>query len=648
MSTFTVKSLLKIIPLMFTIMLFSMCVLPSTSPPFTIYTIGDSTMTNYDPVLYVLGTATERRGWCQMFPQFITNSNITFNNQGVSGRSSRDYYLDTKNYWANIKATLKAGDYVFIQFAHNDEVYNGLSTEEATAASMTLSENSTSYGRGNEAWGTFHDYLVKYIDETRALGANPVLIGPVVRRSFSGASESATACHDLTGNGTVPGPYTTYTSADYVGAMKDVSTVKNCPYIDLTATTKALVEACGATNSKTFIYNDADDTHLKAMGATLFAQLAAEELISKGILAGDLNVSDIILSSTTSDFGTCSIGSTVDKTLAIASLSLAPDTGSITITAPAQFAVCATAGGTFTSSIQIAYTSGKLYPTNFYVRFQPTAAGTYNDTVSVAPQSGTTKTITVTGIAETASSAKAITAYSFTSPAVTGIINETAKTIAVLVPNGTSLNPLIATFTLSPFASATVGATAQVSGTTPNNFTGSVVYTVTAQNGSTVDYTVTVTLAVPGSGATWLFSDSRWPASGAQADGTYNGVTSVGCSSFTVSAQNRTGPLAGTTTSFTVRWQVPKNGSTATGYLGIPVVGPCTVYVAALSSGSSGTRDLIITDGTTPQTYTLPLNSSSTAPIDCSYSYTGSPGTIYVYTTSTAGACSLYGLATRY
>jgi hypothetical protein len=114
-------------------------------------------------------------------------------------------------------------------------------------------------------------------------------------------------------------------------------------------------------------------------------------------------------------------------------------------------------------------------------------------TVTAADASTVNYTVTVT-IAPI-SSAKAITAYSFTSPAATGAINETAKTIAVTVPNGTTVTALVATFTLSPLASATVGATPQVSGTTPNDFTGSVVYTVTAQDASTVDYTVTVTIA---------------------------------------------------------------------------------------------------------------------------------------------------------
>ncbi len=92
------------------------------------------------------------------------------------------------------------------------------------------------------------------------------------------------------------------------------------------------------------------------------------------------------------------------------------------------------------------------------------------------------------------SNAKAITAFSFTSPAATGTIDETAKTIAVTAPHGTDVTALIATFTTTGM-SVNVGGTAQVSGTTPNNFTNPVIYTVTAADGTTAIYTVTVTTA---------------------------------------------------------------------------------------------------------------------------------------------------------
>ncbi len=92
------------------------------------------------------------------------------------------------------------------------------------------------------------------------------------------------------------------------------------------------------------------------------------------------------------------------------------------------------------------------------------------------------------------SNAKGITAFSFANPAATGTTDETAKTIAVTVPYGTNVTALVATF-ITTGASVKVDGTEQVSGTTPNNFTGPVVYTVTAADSTSVTYTVTVTVA---------------------------------------------------------------------------------------------------------------------------------------------------------
>ncbi len=114
----------------------------------------------------------------------------------------------------------------------------------------------------------------------------------------------------------------------------------------------------------------------------------------------------------------------------------------------------------------------------YAVRAADGSIAKYTVTVTVAP-----------------SSAKAITSYSILG--VAGIINETAKTISVNLPEGTVVTALPATFTTTG-AGVTIGGTAQVSGVTPNNFTSLVKYTVTAADGSQVDYTVTVAFIVLG------------------------------------------------------------------------------------------------------------------------------------------------------
>jgi hypothetical protein len=101
------------------------------------------------------------------------------------------------------------------------------------------------------------------------------------------------------------------------------------------------------------------------------------------------------------------------------------------------------------------------------------------------------------------SSPKAITAFSLAG--ATGTIDETAKNIAVTVPFGTDIKTLVATFTATG-TGVKVGATAQTSGTTPNDFTSPVAYTVTAVDSTQATYTVTVAVAADFAKAITAFS----------------------------------------------------------------------------------------------------------------------------------------------
>jgi hypothetical protein len=111
---------------------------------------------------------------------------------------------------------------------------------------------------------------------------------------------------------------------------------------------------------------------------------------------------------------------------------------------------------------------------------------------TVTAADGTSATYTATA-AVALNSAKAITAYSLNG--VAGTINETTKTISVTMPKGTNVTALIATFTTTG-AGEKVAAAAQTSGTTANNFTSPVTYTVTAADSTTAAYTVIVTVTV--------------------------------------------------------------------------------------------------------------------------------------------------------
>jgi hypothetical protein len=150
-------------------------------------------------------------------------------------------------------------------------------------------------------------------------------------------------------------------------------------------------------------------------------------------------------------------------------------------------------------------------PVNYTVTAEDTSTQAYVVTVTVAP-----------------SSAKAITAFSFQglTPPVVGTVNEGAKTIALTVPNETVVTALVATFTNSAASAVKVGAVAQVSGTTANNFTSPVVYLVTAEDLSTVTYTVTVTVA-PSADATI----SAGTLAGVALAGDFAGGANIGASS---------------------------------------------------------------------------------------------------------------------
>ena len=121
-------------------------------------------------------------------------------------------------------------------------------------------------------------------------------------------------------------------------------------------------------------------------------------------------------------------------------------------------------------------------------------------TVTAADNTTTTYTVAVSVAAATA---KTITAFSLAG--IPGTINQTAKTIAVALPTGTNVTALIATFTTTGVG-AKVGATTQVSGTTPNDFTAPVAYTIAAADASTATYNVSVTVAAGSAKATTAYS----------------------------------------------------------------------------------------------------------------------------------------------
>jgi len=334
----------------------------------TLHTIGDSTMANYDP------TASDIRGWGMMFQQFF-NSGVVVNNRGKNGASSKSFYMEAP-YWTTVKQQIKSGDYVIIQFAHNDEKNGGLDGGTDPANPI----NGTDY-RGTNPQTTYKEYLRKYIDETRALNATPILATSMCRKYFVGTTIKRSGLHDLGESFGLPATDDTY---DYAQAMKDVAIEKGVQLIDLTTMTKDLVESYGEAASTAQLYVAADSTHPTALLGTLTARLCAKDMHEQGILASYINTStDVLINPTSCDFGDAYAGQTLTQEVTITGFDLLPASGTFTLSADNGFLIAANKTDTFGSSITVNYTSGNLALTKFYITATQSTGGTKTGTLTV-------------------------------------------------------------------------------------------------------------------------------------------------------------------------------------------------------------------------------------------------------------------------
>jgi lysophospholipase L1-like esterase len=206
----------------------------------TVYMIGDSTMSVYASNLF------PRMGWGQPLGALFGPACATVNDKALSGRSSKSFF--DEGAWTPVKNALKAGDYVLIQFGHNDE----------------KSDDPTRY---TEPQTTYKQFLTTYINDTRAKQATPLLLTPINRNNWSGATVSNS-------------------HGSYPDAVRELAASLKVELIDLTALTKAYFERIGkAETDKLFLilaagqspnYPDGvtDNTHLQEKGALAIGQLA--------------------------------------------------------------------------------------------------------------------------------------------------------------------------------------------------------------------------------------------------------------------------------------------------------------------------------------------------------------------------------------
>ena len=211
----------------------------------TIFMIGNSTMADKP---YANGNP--EKGWGQVFPLYFKEG-IKIENHAVNGRSTKSFIDEGK--WAAVLKKIKPGDYVIMEFGHNDEKKND---PKRYAAPRT----------------DYRTNLIKFISETRSKGGTPVLATPIVRRRF-----------DENGNF-----YDTH--GEYPVVVRELAKEYNVPLLDLHKKTEQMLKEYGKELSKKLFLHISpveykslpegrnDDTHLSPYGAFKVCDLAVEEL----------------------------------------------------------------------------------------------------------------------------------------------------------------------------------------------------------------------------------------------------------------------------------------------------------------------------------------------------------------------------------
>lgn len=211
----------------------------------TVHTIGDSTMAiKPDP------DKNPERGWVQVLPQYF-NENVEIKNYAVNGRSTKSFR--ERGNWKPVLEALKPGDYLFIQFGHND-------SKDTDPERYTNPQTAYRYN------------LIRYIEEARAKGAVPILFSSIARRKFNKEG----VLLDAHGN--------------YTLVARMVAQEMKVPFFDMQYLTENLETAYGVEGSKKLhlhyqpgeipYYPEGkdDNTHLSELGANEISKLFIEEL----------------------------------------------------------------------------------------------------------------------------------------------------------------------------------------------------------------------------------------------------------------------------------------------------------------------------------------------------------------------------------
>ena len=242
-----------------------LCILPAFGTKRKVHTIGDSTMSEYKPA------ATPKRGWGMYLQAFFNTDSIEVNNRGKSGASTRTFY-ETENLWPSVKQQMNAGDYLIIQFAHNDEKCKGEDVYEQNARLRAEGKDTLTDMRGTEPNTTYKTYLRKYVNEAREMGVTPILMSPICRVYFKDGKINDEGRHDLTSERM--NELTNERDKNYVRCMREVAEEMHVPFLDMTAKTQAMYETRGKDYCTEYYFNCGDKTHTGQLGGMVNAHLA--------------------------------------------------------------------------------------------------------------------------------------------------------------------------------------------------------------------------------------------------------------------------------------------------------------------------------------------------------------------------------------
>ncbi|WEG13702.1 rhamnogalacturonan acetylesterase [Pullulanibacillus sp. KACC 23026] len=213
--------------------------------PLTLFLAGDSTVADYPDHQAPMA------GWGQMLGNDCSDQ-LVIRNFSLCGKSSKSFIEE--GYFQKMMDEVKEGDYLLIQFGHNDEK-----------------------AEGTKPFTSFKGYLTRYIEAARDKGATPILLTPVQRRHFDETNKLL------------------QTHGDYPDAVRELAEEQMVPLIDLTIKTNEWLEKLGPGPSKSqFVWfgpNEhpnypegiQDNTHFHQRGARAVAKLVAEGLLETGL-----------------------------------------------------------------------------------------------------------------------------------------------------------------------------------------------------------------------------------------------------------------------------------------------------------------------------------------------------------------------------